>query len=356
MSKKISAVIVNYNNKKDIVELLSALIEMKDTVQEIIVVDDCSTDNGPELIRRLFPSVLLLTTSTNSGPGSARNIGIRQAKSKLVLCLDSDMEIQAKDIERLVSHSVKNTNYQFYIPRIVFSSNRKLIQHEDCPFHYLGFSLRCSNYGKNIQDCDSTARAIDTFQSGCFLFVRRPNHTVRPFDENYFYGFEDLDFSFQNTIAGNRAILIPTAIACHKNTPTQGLSFKNKGKYPTRRLFYIVRNKWIFVLKNYPITTLVLILPLELMLDAGTALYSTLYTNDKFLVLKSYASLMRAMPNVLSRRRNRCSYQLNSPAALIKNKPMPLPQVLEKQTLLSSLLPYLNKLLFAYGKYILRLK
>ena len=53
---------------------------------EILVIDDCSTDNTVEVVKALardIPSIRLLSTPANSGPSAARNVGLRAAQGGL---------------------------------------------------------------------------------------------------------------------------------------------------------------------------------------------------------------------------------------------------------------------------------
>jgi glycosyltransferase involved in cell wall biosynthesis len=61
--------------------------------REILVIDDCSTDNTVEVVKALvedIPSLRLLSTPTNGGPSAARNVGLRAAKADWIALLDSD--------------------------------------------------------------------------------------------------------------------------------------------------------------------------------------------------------------------------------------------------------------------------
>jgi succinoglycan biosynthesis protein ExoO len=60
---------------------------------EILVIDDCSTDNTVEVVRALgreIPTLRLLSTAANGGPSAARNVGLREAKADWIALLDSD--------------------------------------------------------------------------------------------------------------------------------------------------------------------------------------------------------------------------------------------------------------------------
>ena len=71
---------------------------------EILVVDDCSTDNTAEVVRALardIPSVRLLSTPANGGPAAARNVGLREARADWIALLDSDDAWKPGRLKRL---------------------------------------------------------------------------------------------------------------------------------------------------------------------------------------------------------------------------------------------------------------
>jgi succinoglycan biosynthesis protein ExoO len=71
---------------------------------EILVIDDCSTDNTVEVVRALereIPSLRLLSTPANGGPSAARNVGLRAAKADWIALLDSDDAWKPGRLERL---------------------------------------------------------------------------------------------------------------------------------------------------------------------------------------------------------------------------------------------------------------
>ena len=71
---------------------------------EIIVIDDCSTDNTVEVVRALareIPSLRLLSTPANSGVSAARNVGLREAKADWIALLDADDAWKPGRLKRL---------------------------------------------------------------------------------------------------------------------------------------------------------------------------------------------------------------------------------------------------------------
>ena len=92
---KISVIIPLYNAEKYIRECLISVLTSKFQDYEVLVVDDCSTDNSVAKVKKLqlhFGGRLkIFSTEKNSGgPGIPRNIGIKNAKGKYITFIDND--------------------------------------------------------------------------------------------------------------------------------------------------------------------------------------------------------------------------------------------------------------------------
>lgn len=95
---KYSIIIPSFNRADEIFELLQSLAKLKFPLErfEIIVADDGSTDNTPQVVeqmRHLFPFDLKYFTQTNQGPGAARNLGMEQASGDFFIFVDSDVTV-----------------------------------------------------------------------------------------------------------------------------------------------------------------------------------------------------------------------------------------------------------------------
>jgi len=83
----VSVVIPTYNEEKWIGSCLQSVLRDSYPQKEIIVVDDASTDTTGEILKR-FP-VKVIRNEKRAGPGSARNIGVREAKGEIVVFIDA---------------------------------------------------------------------------------------------------------------------------------------------------------------------------------------------------------------------------------------------------------------------------
>jgi succinoglycan biosynthesis protein ExoO len=88
---------------------------------EILVIDDCSTDDTVEVVRvlgREIPSLRLLSTPVNGGPSAARNVGLREAKADWIALLDSDDAWKPGRLKRL-SEVASATSADFVADNLV---------------------------------------------------------------------------------------------------------------------------------------------------------------------------------------------------------------------------------------------
>jgi glycosyltransferase involved in cell wall biosynthesis len=87
---RVSAVITAYNSEAYVAEALSSVLEQSCPVDEIIVVDDGSTDRTRDIVAPFSQRGVRYLYQENLGPGAARNSGIRGTSGELVAFLDAD--------------------------------------------------------------------------------------------------------------------------------------------------------------------------------------------------------------------------------------------------------------------------
>ena len=93
MNSLVSIITPNYNAGKFIAETIESVINQTYTNWELIIVDDCSTDDSLAIINEFIKKedrIKLIKLSKNSGPAVARNNGIEVAKGEYMAFLDSD--------------------------------------------------------------------------------------------------------------------------------------------------------------------------------------------------------------------------------------------------------------------------
>ncbi len=86
----VSVVIPTYNRANIVLRALRSVFDQTDPVQEVLLIDDGSTDNTEAVVRQAYGARVRYIRQANAGVSAARNRGIRASHSDLVAFLDSD--------------------------------------------------------------------------------------------------------------------------------------------------------------------------------------------------------------------------------------------------------------------------
>lgn len=116
--KKIYSVIVTFNGEKWIRKCLESLL-CSTFETNIVVIDNCSSDNTVKIISDLYPNLKIIENEINIGFGQANNIGISYAinnQADFIFLLNQDAFVQLHTLEKLVNLAVQNPDYGIISP------------------------------------------------------------------------------------------------------------------------------------------------------------------------------------------------------------------------------------------------
>ncbi len=102
MKPAVSVVIPLYNKAAYVRRALLSVVNQTFSSLEVLVVDDGSQDNGPDVVAALQDPRIRLIRQQNAGPGAARNKGLCEAKGDVVAFLDADDEWELTFLEEAV--------------------------------------------------------------------------------------------------------------------------------------------------------------------------------------------------------------------------------------------------------------
>ena len=86
----VSIIITNYNYGKFLARSIRSCISQRNVKNEVIVVDDCSTDNSLEVLEPFKKDITIIENKKNLGVAGSSNAGIKAAKGQFVIRVDAD--------------------------------------------------------------------------------------------------------------------------------------------------------------------------------------------------------------------------------------------------------------------------
>lgn len=165
----ISVIIPAYNVSKYIEAALASLAAQTVLPDEVIIIDDGSTDNTLELIRRFhhpYPAEILSTK--NQGQGRARNLGLSLATCEYVYFFDSDDLLSTRFIEK-VKELVNNNA----VPDIIFFSGRYFHDGVDEASFKPEYKRGFSGYFNSLLDLLTAFERSGCFSSSPCLYISK---------------------------------------------------------------------------------------------------------------------------------------------------------------------------------------
>lgn len=136
---QISALIPTYNRRTQVMQAIDSVLAQTVPIEEIIVVDDGSTDGTVDAIHKRYGSRVSLFYQENSGVSAARNRGIRESRGEWIAFLDSDDIWFPNKIERQIEAlNMFGEEYGLCFTDCVYQGNPKLTMSvfEETGFRY----------------------------------------------------------------------------------------------------------------------------------------------------------------------------------------------------------------------------
>lgn len=115
MNNLVSIIMPSYNTGKYIAEAIQSVINQTYKYWELIIVDDCSSDNTDEIVTSFSePRIKFFKNKINSGAAVSRNRALREAKGRWIAFLDSDDLWRIDKLEKQIGFMEKNGYYFSY--------------------------------------------------------------------------------------------------------------------------------------------------------------------------------------------------------------------------------------------------
>ncbi len=239
------SVVVNWNGWRDTLSCLESLVKQDYPGQQIVVVDNASTDDSVERIGGAFPQIPVLVAERNRGFAAGSNIGIRHALehgAEFVWLLNNDTISPADTLRKLVAGAADVK------VGIVGTVLRDFSDPARVQAWGGGSTTRSAGFVRHFERPFELGRnSYLTFAS--VLLRGDMLESVGLLDEGYFMYFEDSDLCFRARAAGWRLAVASDTAVLHKEGASNPSTSASKRK--SARLDRIVTASGLRFLDRY---------------------------------------------------------------------------------------------------------
>ncbi len=264
----VTTVVLYFNGLEITRQCLKSLLAQTYAAQEIVVIDNGSTDGGCETLNREFHQIRFLRLERNLGFAGGCNRGFAEARGTYVALLNNDAVVAPGWLKSLVSTAESDDRVGSVASVVLDGSNPDVLDSLGVGVAIDGMSRQALK-GERPPDFDRPRDVLAA--SGCACLYRMDAlRTVGGFDDDFFAYCEDTDLGLRLLWAGYRTVAAPGAVVIHRYSQTAGA-------YSLRKIFWVERNHYWVALKNFPFL-LLLLLPLATVWRILVQAYAVLFT------------------------------------------------------------------------------
>ena len=294
----VSVIIVSYNRKDECLECVDSVLRSNYSPLEVIAVDNASIDNTyAALEERYAAKIKLVRSEKNIYAAGGRNLGARYASGEYLLFIDSDNVIDKEMITYLIEGIRENKELKIGIagPFTYYKSDRKRLCWLNNSISLVTSHTAFTGAGA-MDDGQYQYQNLNYITVGhmpnVFMLKKDLFSAVGGIDSDYVMHYEESDLAEKVKRQGYSVVLFPKAKTWHDLPLRSVRGHKSFTGINTAMVYYVSRNRVIFMRKNSKGIRLLLFLVLfsNLFLIYNLAV---LIMNGKFslitLVFKGYA-------------------------------------------------------------------
>lgn len=249
---KVAVVILNWNGVGLLKQFLPTVIRYSDVGGvDIVVADNCSSDDSVSFLEQNYPSVRCIRLTENYGYAGGYNKALEQVDAEYYVLLNSDVEVTENWLQPLISYLDVNDSVAAVQPKILSQRNKEYFEYAGASGGYIdkyGYPFCRGRIFGNVEvDCgqyDDNTEIL--WASGACLVIRSQDFKrVGGFDAFFFAHMEEIDLCWQLNLLGRKIFVVPSSVVYHVGAAT--LSVESP-----RKTFLNFRNNLLMLYKNLP--------------------------------------------------------------------------------------------------------
>lgn len=216
-SCRVSIIIPVFNQAPYTAKCLETIFKNTPGSYEIIVVDNGSTDDTPQLLDNYAGKIRVLRNTTNQGFAKACNFGARESRAPYLLFLNNDTEVLPGWLQPMLDMASKD-NIAAVGSKLLFPDNT--IQHAGVLIiEQKGKTTILPRHVFLNEDPSHPIVNIPMYfqaiTAACMLVKKIDFEAVNGFDEEYWNGSEDVDLCFKFQKIGKKVAFEPKSVVVH---------------------------------------------------------------------------------------------------------------------------------------------
>ena len=300
---KTAVVVLNWNGKDWLAKFLPTLVKYS-TDATVFVADNASTDDSIEFITHNFPSVEIITNTTNGGYAKGYNDALKQIDAEYFVLINSDIEVTENWLLPIIDLLDADSNIAACQPKLLDYNNKNMFEYAGASGGFIdnfGYPFCRGRIFDSIeQDEGQYNDATEVFwATGACLFIRSTYfNEMNGLDEDFFSHQEEIDLCWRFKNRGYKIMVEPKSVVYHVGGGTLDVGSPLK----THLNF---RNSLKMLFKNLPPPYLFTVIPARLVLDGVAAV--TFLNQPKGLqhllaIAKAHFAFFFAIPKLLAKR------------------------------------------------------
>ncbi|MCV0410562.1 glycosyltransferase family 2 protein [Nitrosopumilus sp.] len=288
----ISIIILNYNGEKFLENCLESIFRETKQDYEVIVVDNDSPDKSGEKFSEKYQNCNFILNKKNVGVSEGLNIGIRNANGEFIVLLNNDLIVAPKWLDYLLEAYQKKGS-GLYQPKFLKMKDRNIIDSAGNLINIFGFGFSREKGKRDLLQYNEIEEI--GFAAGTCLFCSKEIFDkVGLFDEKLFAYNEDLDLGWRARLQNYRSFYVPKSIVYHHGSA--------QWKWSGEKFYLLERNRWVVLLSNYKIKTILKLLPSLLIIEIVLLIF---FTKKRMLLkkLRSYGGIIKFWNHIRKRRK-----------------------------------------------------
>ena len=254
--KKVAVIILNWNGAQLLRRYLPTVIAgTDDTIADIIVADNGSTDDSVQVLREEFPGVNVLEFDKNYGFAEGYNLAIGQTMYPYTVLLNSDVRTPQGWLNPLLDYMEAHPDVGAVMPKLLHDCDdgKQMFDYAGAAGGYIdchGYPYCRGRVFDYVEDdhgqYDDGPKSVFWATGACLMVRSQLYQDVGGLDKDFFAHMEEIDMCWRIRLAGSELMMVPTSHVFHLGGGS--LAYGNPQK-----TFLNFRNNLLLLHKNLPV-------------------------------------------------------------------------------------------------------